>query len=74
MEEKFYHSVVLRNLSNGFSFPWGGLDFPKKGVIYLNRLGKLFDKIQMENMSVWRGQGFQGTSLCLEITVHESKS
>lgn len=41
MEEKFYHSEVLRNLSDGFSFPRGRLDFANKGVTCFNRLHKL---------------------------------
>lgn len=41
MEEKFCHSEVLRNLSDGFNIPRGRLDFPNRGVTCLNRLHKL---------------------------------
>jgi len=37
----FYCSEVLRNLSDGYSFPRVRLDFANKGVTYLNRLHKL---------------------------------
>lgn len=46
MEEKFYHSEVLRNLSDGFGFPRGRLDFANKGVTCLiDFTSSVFDRI-----------------------------
>lgn len=48
VEEKCHYSEVLRNLSDGFNFPQGRLDFLNRGVTYLNRLH------QLSAISRWR--------------------